>query len=36
MREIEIDKVTVHLGVGESGQRLINAENILFEITHQK
>ncbi|MCK4652577.1 MAG: 50S ribosomal protein L5, partial [Methanosarcinales archaeon] len=36
MREIEIDKVTVHLGVGESGQRLLNAENILLEITHQK
>ncbi|HIE31469.1 MAG TPA: 50S ribosomal protein L5 [Methanosarcinales archaeon] len=36
MREIEIDKVTVHVGVGESGKRLVNAENILFEITHQK
>lgn len=36
MREIEIDKVTVHVGVGESGQRLVNAENILFEITRQK
>ena len=36
MREIGIDKVTVHFGVGESGQRLLNAENILFEITRQK
>lgn len=36
MREIEIDKVTVHIGVGESGQRLVNAENILEAITGQK
>jgi len=35
MREIEIDKVTVHIGVGESGQRLVNAEDILKTITSQ-
>jgi len=36
MREIEIDKVTVHIGVGESGQRLVDAEKILDTITGQK
>lgn len=36
MRAIEIDKVTVHIGVGESGQRLANAEKILETITAQK
>lgn len=30
-----IDKVVVHVGVGESGQRLVNAETILKAITHQ-
>ena len=30
-----IDKVVVHIGVGESGQRLVNAETILKQITHQ-
>jgi len=29
-----IDKVVVHVGVGESGQRLANAETILKAITH--
>jgi len=33
--EPRIDKVVVHVGVGESGQRLVNAETILKEITHQ-
>jgi large subunit ribosomal protein L5 len=27
--------VIVHIGVGESGQRLVNAETILKQITHQ-
>jgi len=36
MRAIEIDKVTVHIGVGESGERLVNAENILETIADQK
>ncbi len=36
MRAIEVDKVTVHIGVGESGERLVNAENILEAITDQK
>ncbi|MFB3764457.1 MAG: 50S ribosomal protein L5 [Methanotrichaceae archaeon] len=35
MLEPRIDKVVVHVGVGESGQRLINAETILKQITHQ-
>lgn len=34
MQEPRIDKVVVHIGVGESGQRLVNAETILKEITH--
>lgn len=33
MQEPRIDKVVVHIGVGESGQRLVNAETILREIT---
>jgi large subunit ribosomal protein L5 len=35
MLEPRIDKVVVHVGVGESGQRLVNAETILKQITHQ-
>ena len=36
MLEPRIDKVVVHIGVGESGQRLVNAETILRQITkHQ-
>lgn len=35
MLEPRIDKVVVHVGVGESGQRLVNAESILKAITHQ-
>jgi len=35
MLEPRIDKVIVHIGVGESGQRLVNAEGILKAITHQ-
>src|SRR5512136_683660 len=35
MLEPKIDKVIVHIGVGESGQRLVNAETILKQITHQ-
>lgn len=34
MLEPQIDKVVVHIGVGESGQRLVNAETILKQITH--
>lgn len=34
MLEPRIDKVVVHVGVGESGQRLVNAETILRAITH--
>jgi large subunit ribosomal protein L5 len=35
MLEPRIEKVVVHIGVGESGQRLANAETILKQITHQ-
>ncbi|MCJ7444739.1 MAG: 50S ribosomal protein L5 [Methanotrichaceae archaeon] len=35
MLEPRIDKVVVHVGVGESGQRLVNAETILKQITNQ-
>ena len=31
-----IDKIVVHVGVGESGQRLVNAESILRDITHHE
>jgi large subunit ribosomal protein L5 len=30
-----VDKVTVHIGTGESGQRLVNAETILGAITNR-
>lgn len=36
MRSPVIEKVVVHMGVGESGQHLVDAENILEEITGQK
>jgi large subunit ribosomal protein L5 len=35
MRDIYIDKVVVHMGVGESGERLVKAENIMKAITKQ-
>ena len=35
MREIIIDKVVVHMGVGEAGDKLVKAENIIREITGQ-
>ncbi|MFZ2471874.1 MAG: 50S ribosomal protein L5 [Methanothrix sp.] len=31
-----VDKVVVHVGVGESGQRLVNAETIMKAITKQQ
>jgi large subunit ribosomal protein L5 len=31
-----VDKVVVHVGVGESGQRLVNAETIMKTITKQQ
>jgi large subunit ribosomal protein L5 len=31
-----VDKVVVHVGVGESGQRLVNAETIMKTITKQR
>ncbi|SFR53982.1 50S ribosomal protein L5 [Halogeometricum limi] len=36
MREPQIEKVVVHMGVGEGGRELANAEEILEEITGQK
>lgn len=35
MRTPEVDKVVVHMGVGESGQRLVDAEGILGAVTGQ-
>jgi large subunit ribosomal protein L5 len=34
--EPRLDKVVVHIGVGESGQRLVNAESIMKAITKQQ
>jgi large subunit ribosomal protein L5 len=36
MREPQIEKVVVHMGVGEGGRELQNAEEILAEITGQE
>ena len=36
MREIYVDKVIVHMGVGESGERLVKAEDLVTKITGQK
>jgi large subunit ribosomal protein L5 len=35
MRDIYIDKVVVHMGVGESGDKLVKGENIMKTITKQ-
>jgi large subunit ribosomal protein L5 len=36
MKELQIDKVVVHMSVGEGGQRLINAEQIIKTLTGQQ
>ncbi len=36
MRTPSIDKVTIHIGTGESGERLTNAEKLLGTIAKQK
>ncbi len=36
MRTPKVEKITVHMSVGESGKKLSNAEMILEAITHQK
>ena len=36
MREPHIEKVVVHMGVGEGGRELANAEEILEEVTGQQ
>jgi len=35
MRDVYVDKVVVHMGVGESGEKLVKAENIMKTITGQ-
>ncbi|HWQ65198.1 MAG TPA: 50S ribosomal protein L5 [Methanospirillum sp.] len=35
-REVSVDKIVVHMGVGEAGDRLVSAEKILSEITGNK
>lgn len=36
MQELYVDKVVVHMGVGESGERLVKAEDLMREITGQE
>jgi len=36
MREVILEKVTVNIGVGEAGERLLKAKKILEQVTHQK
>ena len=35
-QDVHIDKVVVHMSVGEAGDKLVKAENIITEITGQK
>lgn len=35
MQDVRVDKVVVHMGVGEAGEKLVKAENIIREITGQ-
>ncbi|MCL1978864.1 MAG: 50S ribosomal protein L5 [Methanomassiliicoccaceae archaeon] len=36
MRQIKVDKVTVNIGVGEAGERLVKAQKVLEMVTGQK
>lgn len=36
MRELQLEKVTVNIGVGEAGDRLLKAKKILEQVTNQK
>jgi large subunit ribosomal protein L5 len=36
MQDLRIQKIVVHMGVGESGEKLSKAEDVLSKITHQK
>lgn len=36
MRDVKIEKVTVNIGVGEAGERLLKAETVLESLAHQK
>ena len=36
MREIQIEKVTVNIGVGEAGEKLRKAEKVIEQLTGQK
>lgn len=35
-RMVSVDKVVVHMGVGEAGDKLVNAERLLTEITKNR
>ncbi|HVN65322.1 MAG TPA: 50S ribosomal protein L5, partial [Methanomicrobiales archaeon] len=36
MQDLRIQKIVVHMGVGESGEKLSKAEDVLTTITSQK
>ncbi len=36
MQQVYVDKVVIHMGVGEAGEKLVKAENIMQEISGQK
>ncbi len=36
MQEVRVEKVVVNIGVGEAGERLIQSENLLEELTGRK
>lgn len=36
MRDIRIDKITVNIGVGEAGEKLVKAQKVLEMVTGQK
>jgi len=36
MQDVHVDKIIVHMGVGEAGDKLLKAETIVQEITGQK
>lgn len=36
MQKVHVDKVIIHMGVGESGEKLVKAENIIQNISGQK
>lgn len=36
MQKVHVDKIVIHMGVGEAGEKLVKAENIMQEISGQK